>query len=187
MLYLKYFKIKDDVLDPKFGTKGAACFDVHAYLKPGSNVSYYDNCNVKSTQIVSQEATELKSSTENYHLYNIVPSNSAVIPPNCRMMVPTGIILDIPENYSVRVHSRSSLALKKGLRLANSEGVIDYDYFDPLFVLLHNTTNENVVIMDGERIAQLEMVPMLQYLLKESEIKPEKKTDRVGGFGSTGE
>lgn len=183
MMYLNYYKQYEDVLDPKFSTEGSACFDIHAYLKPGTVVSYFDELNNKQNQFISNKLTFDNDYDEEY-VSN--PSNSVIIYPNCRMMIPTGIILDIPENYSVRVHSRSSLALKKGLRLANSEGVIDYDYVDPLYVLLHNTTKTKVIITDCDRIAQCEMIPMFNYKLEQSTKAPQTKTNRTGGFGSTG-
>lgn len=108
------------------------------------------------------------------------------IPSWYRVMVPTGIILDIPVGYSVRVHNRSSMAVKHGIKLANHEGVIDYDYHDPFFVVLENTTDTPFLIKHGDRIAQMEMVPKWEYQVVETTEKPQPKADRIGGFGSTG-
>jgi dUTP pyrophosphatase len=101
-------------------------------------------------------------------------------------MAPTGLIMDIPEGYSVRLHPRSGNALKLGLVLANLEGVIDSDYFDELMVLLWNTTTNGLWINNESRIAQAEMVKQERYLIEETKEKPGKKTDREGGLGSTG-
>jgi len=183
---LNYYKQYEDVLDPKFSTEGAACFDIHAYLKPGTVVKCYDENNEVYTQTVSDVETSLIPGLE-FLFPETNPANSVIVPSGSRVMIPTGIILDIPKYFSVRVHSRSSLALKQGLRLANSEGIIDYDYVDPLYIVMHNTSKVNVVISNGNRIAQCELIPMLKYQLQESTQAPEAKTDRIGGFGSTGQ
>ena len=101
-------------------------------------------------------------------------------------MVPTGLILDIPFGYSVRLHSRSGIAVKQGLVLANHEGVIDADYVDPTFVVLRNDSTEVAYVFHGDRVAQGEMIPDIAYRVTETKEKPQQKTDRVGGFGSTG-
>ena len=103
-----------------------------------------------------------------------------------RMMVPTGLILDIPEGYSVRVHARSGLSLKQGLVLVNAEGIIDSDYVEELFVLMTNISDNPISINNGDRIAQGELVKAEQYILEETSDKPATKTDRNGGMGSTG-
>ena len=100
--------------------------------------------------------------------------------------IPTGLILDIPEGYSVRIHARSGLAYKKGINLLNCEGIIDSDYTDELKILLYNTSNINFHIKHGDRIAQGELVKSLDYTIEECYTTPSQKTDRVGGFGSTG-
>ena len=100
--------------------------------------------------------------------------------------IPTGLILDIPEGYSVRIHARSGLAYKKGINLLNCEGIIDSDYTDELKILLYNTSNIDFHIKHGDRIAQGELVKSLDYTIEECYTAPSQKTDRVGGFGSTG-
>jgi len=107
------------------------------------------------------------------------------INPSERVLVPTGIIFDIPDGYSVRIHIRSSIALKLGLNLANGEAVIDSDYVQESFVMLQNTTNHQIEIQKGERIAQAELVWNQPVALELVE-RPHQKTNRTGGFGSTG-
>jgi dUTP pyrophosphatase len=108
------------------------------------------------------------------------------IRPGDRVLVPTGLILDIPEGHSVRLHTRSSISLKKGLIMPNGEGIIDSDYYHQTFVMLYNASADEVLIENGERIAQGELVKTLSYSIEETKDVPEQKTDRVGGFGSTG-
>lgn len=83
------------------------------------------------------------------------------------------------------MYVRSSVALKKGLTLANSTGIIDSDYVDPLFVVLHNVSDTLVLLKNGERIAQGMLQKTLKYSISETKTKPEQKTDRDGGLGST--
>jgi dUTP pyrophosphatase len=86
----------------------------------------------------------------------------------------------------LRIHVRSSVAFKQGLFLANAEGVVDQDYFHETFVMLVNTSTQTVIIKNGDRIAQGELVKTEQYDLLQTFNKPEQITDRVGGIGSTG-
>ena len=97
------------------------------------------------------------------------------------------MILDIPNGYSVRIHPRSGTAIKQGMSLINCEGVIDYDYVDPLFIACVNLSEvQTIVINNGDRVAQGELVEMNHYEIEETSKKPTQKTDRDGGFGSTG-
>ena len=103
-----------------------------------------------------------------------------------RVLIPTGIVLDIPEGYSVRLHARSGLAIKGGIVLANSEGVIDSDYTDQLMVAVMNLSSIPVRVTHGDRICQGEMIPVLKYSLEPTDERVQPKTSRKGGFGSTG-
>ena len=106
--------------------------------------------------------------------------------PGERILVPTGLIFDIPLFYSVRIHARSSISLKMGVIIPNGEGIIDSDYYHQTYVMLYNASADEVIIYHGDRIAQGELVKTLDYDLVETEDIPEQKTNRVGGFGSTG-
>ena len=127
-----------------------------------------------------------KFATQQSACFDISAFADHVVPANHSMAIPTGLILDIPVGYSVRVHPRSGLAYKKGITLLNAEGIIDSDYTDELKIILHNTSNTNFIIHHGDRIAQGELVKSLDYTLEECYTAPTQKTDRVGGFGSTG-
>ena len=102
-----------------------------------------------------------------------------------RTLVKTGVFLEIPEGYEAQVRPRSGLALKKGVTVLNSPGTIDADYRGEVGVILINLSNEDFVIENGERIAQLVFakVEQAQWL----EVKTLSDTIRgEGGFGSTG-
>ena len=102
-----------------------------------------------------------------------------------RTLVKTGVFLEIPEGYEAQVRPRSGLALKKGVNVLNSPGTIDADYRGEVGVILINLSNEDFVIENGERIAQLVFakVEQAQWL----EVETLSDTSRgEGGFGSTG-
>ena len=64
-------------------------------------------------------------------------------------MIPTGLFFDIPEGWVVKLYARSGLAFKQGLVLANSVGIVDSDYVDPVFVIVQNTTNKYITFKNG--------------------------------------
>jgi dUTP pyrophosphatase len=162
---LKFFKINEEAFDPIWGTLHAACFDLAACLI--------------ETQLVKAFRPDNTS-------YEILVNGALQIEPGHRVMVPTGLKFDIPTGYSVRIHSRSGLAVKQGLVLANHEGVIDSDYVDPTYVVLTNTSTVTATVLHGDRIGQGEMVPDMAYEVNETFDEPKPKSDRKGGFGSSG-
>jgi dUTP pyrophosphatase len=127
-----------------------------------------------------------KHATQQAACFDISACGDTTVPARHTMSISTGIILDIPVGYSVRIHPRSGLAYKKGITLLNAEGIIDSDYTNELMVLLYNTSNVTFVVKHGDRIAQGELVKSLDYTIEECYTAPSPKTDRVGGFGSTG-
>lgn len=109
-----------------------------------------------------------------------------VLKPLERALIPTGIAIKLPGNdYGAFVYARSGLAIKKGITLANCVGVIDSDYTGEIKVGLINLSNEEYVVKNGERIAQLVVMPVYQVKLTEAD-ELEKTERGAGGFGSTG-
>ncbi len=109
-----------------------------------------------------------------------------VITPNESVQIHTGVYLEIPKGYVGLLFVRSSFG-KKGMMLKNSVGVIDSDYRGEVIAQVMNNSKENIVLADGERFAQVVILPCLS--LKENiEIVEElEETERgEGGFGSTG-
>ena len=170
---LKFYKLNEQAQLPAFSTKESACFDLHANLLEGGEIEYYQAISTKS--VPRRIAFDINSSNTFIQLNNME-----------RMLIPTGLIADIPVGFSVRLHSRSGLAFKQGVYLANCEGVIDSDYVDPIFAMVTNISNVPVRIYNGDRICQGELVRCEKYTLNESDEPPSQKTDRDGGFGSTG-
>jgi dUTP pyrophosphatase len=102
-----------------------------------------------------------------------------------RVLVPTGIKIALPIGFEAQVRPRSGLALKNGITVLNSPGTIDADYRGEIGVILVNLSNENFVIKDGERIAQLVITKYEKVRLQEVEVLDETARG-AGGFGSTG-
>lgn len=108
-----------------------------------------------------------------------------VLKPLCRAMVPTGLYLEIPAGYEVQVRPRSGLAAKKGVTVLNAPGTIDADYRGEVRVILVNLSNEDFVIENGERIAQLVLAKHELIEWEETDCLAESGRG-AGGFGSTG-
>ena len=107
------------------------------------------------------------------------------IKPHETLFIHTGISVEIPEGYCGLVFARSSMGAKRGLAPANKVGVIDADYRGEIMVALHNHSDNIATVDNGERIAQLAIVPFLKAEFEEAD----DLSDTVrgaGGFGSTG-
>lgn len=169
-MILNVYKIEPTVKLPNYETKNAACFDLAAFINKEPIVAY-------SGKEKIEIQTEFDSENQK-HYVNIAPQE--------RAMIRTGLIFDIPPNYSIRIHPRSGMALKYGLVLANCEGVIDEDYIHETKLIMLNTTSEMIKIYHGDRIAQGEVVKYEQAEIEETIYEPTQKSNRVGGFGSTG-
>lgn len=105
-----------------------------------------------------------------------------------RSLVPTGLVLDIPEGYEIQVRSKSGLALKQGLMVLNSPGTVDQGYSGEIKVILFNTTNQKVKIERGQKIAQAVLCPVVSgkwvQLVEKNKINEKDRNNN--GFGSTG-
>jgi dUTP pyrophosphatase len=108
-----------------------------------------------------------------------------VLHPLERRLIPTGLHIALPEGYEAQVRPRSGLALKHGLTVLNSPGTIDADYRGEIGVVLVNLSQEDFVVNDGERIAQLVIARYEQAALVA--VKTLDETERgEGGYGHTG-
>ena len=110
---------------------------------------------------------------------------SITIKPLERILVKTGIFMELPAGYEAQVRPRSGLAFKNGITVLNTPGTIDADYRGEVGVILVNLSNEDYVVKDGERVAQMVIAKHEQPSWEEVENLIE--TERgFGGFGSTG-
>ena len=102
-----------------------------------------------------------------------------------RTLVKTGIFMELPAGYEAQIRPRSGLAFKKGITVLNTPGTIDADYRGEVGVILVNLSNEDFVVEDGERVAQMVIAKHEQPSWEEVEELIE--TERgAGGFGSSG-
>ena len=106
--------------------------------------------------------------------------------PNQRAIVPTGIFIALPKGYEAQVRSRSGLAAKYGVTVLNSPGTIDADYRGEIGVILINFSENDFIIKNGDRIAQIVIAKHERAIWEEC--NDLSKTKRgSGGFGSTGQ
>ena len=108
-----------------------------------------------------------------------------VLKPLERVLVSTGLFIELPQGYEAQVRPRSGLALKKGITVLNTPGTIDADYRGEIGVILINLSNEDFVIQHGERICQ--MVVASHETVQWNLVEELEDTQRgAGGFGHTG-
>jgi dUTP pyrophosphatase len=110
---------------------------------------------------------------------------SITLKPLERAIVKTGLFIALPIGFEAQVRPRSGLAAKKGITVLNAPGTVDADYRGEIGVILVNLSNDDFIVNDGERIAQLVIAKHERINWKEVEVLSE--TERgSGGFGSTG-
>lgn len=170
---LGVYRIVPEAVLPTRATAGSACLDVSACIVPGRE-------NLRTIHGYGPDGREASFYCGDDRGVGYV----SVFAGGC-LLIPTGIVLDIPAGYSVRVHQRSSM-VKRGLMLANCEGIVDHDYTGHLFLPFRNMTTSSHVIKHGERLAQIELVECVEHHVVEIDSPPVRDTDRRGGFGSTG-
>lgn len=168
---MNVYKVNERAELPEYATDGSACFDVKACIENGQRLKSYNAWN-KEMPVVVKGVGQNKDAFQ--------------LPPAVRVLVPTGLIFDIPEGYVMKMYIRSGTALKKGLTLVNGVGIIDSDYVEESFLMLENVSESMALIEHGERIAQCLIEPITREPIEEIFERPEQKTSRDGGFGSTG-
>jgi dUTP pyrophosphatase len=151
---------------PKYETTGAAGLDIRvdlSRLKVGDSLKSFGNAEI---------------------IWQSTGKPIVCIPPMSRILLPTGLFTAIPEGYQVSFRPRSGMAIKKGLQLANTPSTIDADYRGEWMLPVINLGQEDIYIEDGERVCQalLEKVNKIEW----EEVESLNKTNRNGGFGSTG-
>ena len=184
---MKIYKLYRNTLELKHASHDAACYDIHAHLRGPvtpedvaptiRDIKWFDCYNQPHTttpDVVFQDDT---------------PNCTFELGPKCRALIPTGMVFDIPSGFSARLHPRSGLAWKNGVTLINAEGVIDSDYCNEVFIPLWNTTSSPFKITHGDRVAQVEIVQynrLVNHITYTQATPQTQKTNRKGGFGSTG-
>lgn len=154
---------------PQYETEGAAGMDIRASFKnvtPENPIKLYGDGEI----IFSGEGHQI---------------TMLRIEPGSRAIIPTDLYLAVPKGNFCAIYPRSGLAIKKGLSLINSVGVLDEDYRGMLGIPVINEGLETIWIEDGERVAQMIFQPYSKVILEEVDVLD--TTDRdPSGFGSTG-
>lgn len=109
-----------------------------------------------------------------------------ILHPGCRLLVPTGIAIALPDGYEAQIRPRSGLALKHGISLVNSPGTIDPDYRGEIAVIMINHGQDPFLLRPGERIAQMVVARFTRVQWQEAQMLEETGRGQ-GGFGHTGQ
>jgi dUTP pyrophosphatase len=156
--------VEEDIPIPRYESDSASGLDLRANLKKADN----------------------KISGKKYNIiYDDKGQDYIILQPNGRVLIPTGIRLEIPVGFEAQIRPRSGLALNKGITIANTPGTIDADYRGEIGIILINLSNEDFTIKHGDRIAQLILneVVKIHWSIVE---KLEETSRGEGGFGHTG-
>lgn len=172
-LTVGFYRVYENVKIPSYATEKSACFDIEAYLD------------------IDIIAVDVFNKTNDHGVKNVIfipekGKRGIYIEPSECICIPTGFILNIPDNFKMNIYPRSGLSGKHNLKLGNQTGIIDPDYKQQVFILLKNESTRRLVVCHGDRIAQAEFVPFYHCNFKEVFNKPENITNRVGGLGHTG-
>jgi dUTP pyrophosphatase len=108
-----------------------------------------------------------------------------ILNPSERILVPTGLFIQLPEGYEAQIRPRSGLAIKQGITCLNTPGTIDADYRGEIKVILINLSKETQTIHDGDRIAQM-VIQRVEQIEWQETSSLEATVRHAGGFGSTG-
>jgi dUTP pyrophosphatase len=138
--------------------------------------------------VLHPDAVEPKYNYESDSGFDLHSTEEIVVPPFGRVLVPTGISLDIKDGFEVQVRSKSGLALKQGLMCLNSPGTVDNGYTGEVKAIIFNTNKESFTITKGMKVAQAVLSPVVNgkwvNLVQKETIN--KKERGENGFGSTG-
>jgi len=159
---LKFKKLHEEAVIPKYQTKGSAGFDFHAVITP-------DEDGVNPVRLDDNDEMEIVE----------------IVGPGKQRIIDTGLSVAVPEGYELQVRPRSGLSFKHKITVTNSPGTIDSDYRGEIKIIIFNLGEEDFVINKGDRIAQGVVNKIEQFDIQEVDDLDE--TERGGGgFGSTG-
>ena len=110
---------------------------------------------------------------------------SIIVKPKTSSLISTGLSVAFSENYEIQIRPRSGLAVKNNISVLNTPGTIDSDYRGEIKVIIYNHGDEEFIINNGDRIAQMILTTVIKMKLEETNDLPETVRGK-GGFGSTG-
>jgi dUTP pyrophosphatase len=147
------------------------------------NMVYKVNLNYSS-----KEGRLLSYNYESDSGFDLYSTEQITIPAFGRALIPTGIVLDIPEGFEVQIRSKSGLALNQGLMVLNSPGTIDQGYIGEIKIILFNTNNHQVIVERGMKVAQAVLANVVsgKFVTLNKIENVEQKEIGSNGFGSTG-
>ena len=136
----------------------------------------------------SKEGRLLSYNYESDSGFDLYSTEQITIPAFGRALIPTGIVLDIPEGFEVQIRSKSGLALNQGLMVLNSPGTIDQGYIGEIKIILFNTNNHQVIVERGMKVAQAVLANVVsgKFVTLNKIENVEQKERGSNGFGSTG-
>ena len=108
-----------------------------------------------------------------------------VIKPQTSALIPTGLSVAFSEDYEIQIRPRSGLAAKNNISVLNTPGTIDSDYRGELKIIIFNHSNNDFIVNNDDRVAQMVLTPIAKIELEEANELP-KTLRGEGGFGSTG-
>ena len=111
--------------------------------------------------------------------------NKISIPPNKSALIPTVLSIAIPDDTEIQIRPRSGLAAKSNISVLNTPGTIDSDYRGEIKIILYNHSNSEFTVNNGDRVAQMVLMPVLKVDFEEVSNLPQTIRG-LGGFGSTG-
>ena len=129
---------------------------------------------------------DIKADLSNEKYKSDMDVNSCTILPGERILIPTGLKVDIPDNFEIQIRSRSGLSLNSGITVLNSPGTIDSNYTGYIGIILHNSDKKDFTVTDGMKIAQGVLCPVYRAIFTLTESIEKVTTRAEAGFGSTG-
>ena len=138
-----------------------------------------------TVKIVNNLPAYETASSAGMDLRAYLPEGPITLKPMQRMLIPTGLFMEIPEGYEGQVRPRSGLAIKSGITVLNTPGTIDADYRGEVKIILINLSDSDFVINSGDRVAQIVFAKCEQ--MEVVNVETLSDTERgAGGFGHTG-
>ena len=135
---MKVFRLNEKATRPVFSNRKSPTFDIKACFDPNTKIKILNSLN-KETFSLTKKANEKIV----VHVY-----------PQQRILIPTGLIFEVPADHTLKIYSSPEASNKRGLVLVNGIDMIKPDYVDEVFILLHNITDAVTTIEDGDYIAQ---------------------------------
>lgn len=192
--YNERMKEIDEIMETDFSDENTEDFDI-ILNELGVNIddieNEFDNYSPRlelGYTKLHEDAIEPKYNYESDSGFDLHSTEEVVIPPFGRVLVPTGISLDIKDGFEVQVRSKSGLALNQGLMCLNSPGTVDNGYTGEVKVIIFNTNKESFTITKGMKVAQAVLCPVVngKWVELVNKVTINEKERGENGFGSTG-